>query len=72
MRVYLNIAQILVSIALIVLVILQARTSGLGSVFGGDTSVYRTRRGVERTLFNMTVLFSVLFLLISLISVLMQ
>ena len=72
MRVYLNIAQILVSIALIVLVILQARTSGLGSIFGSDTSVYRTRRGVERTLFNMTVVFSVLFLLISLISVLLQ
>jgi preprotein translocase subunit SecG len=67
--VYLNIAQILVSIVLIALVLLQARGFGLGSVFGSDSSVYKTRRGVERTIFNLTIGFSVLFLVISLLSV---
>ncbi len=73
MIVYLNIAQILVSIVLIALVLLQARGFGIGSVFGSDSSsVYKSRRGVERTIFNMTIAFSVLFLLISLLSVLVK
>ena len=69
MEVYLNIAQILVSVALIALVLLQAKGSSLGGVFGGEGSVYKSRRGVEKTLFNLTIVFSVLFLLISLLSV---
>ncbi len=73
MTVYLNIAQILISIVLIVLVLLQARGFGMGSVFGSDSSaVYKTRRGVERTIFNMTIVFSVLFLSISLLSVMIH
>lgn len=72
LTVYLNIAQILVSVAIIVLVLVQAKEAGLGSVFGSDSSVYRTRRGVERTLFNLTIGFSVLFLVISLLSVLIK
>jgi preprotein translocase subunit SecG len=51
-QVYLNIAQIIVSVSLIVIIIFQARSSSAGSMFGGsDSSVYRTRRGVERTLY---------------------
>ena len=69
LQIYLNIAQILVSVALIVLVLLQAKGAGLGGVFGGEGSVYKSRRGVEKTLFNLTIVFSVLFLLISLLSV---
>lgn len=72
MTVYLNILQILVSVAIIALVLMQSKDSGVGSVFGGDSSVYRTRRGVERTLFNLTIGLSALFLLISLLSVLLQ
>ncbi len=72
MTVYLNIVQILVSVVIIVLVLVQAKEAGLGSAFGGDSSVYRTRRGIERTLFNVTIGFSVLFLLISLLSVLIK
>ncbi|MFQ6059538.1 MAG: preprotein translocase subunit SecG, partial [Anaerolineae bacterium] len=67
--VYLNIAQILVSVALIALILLQAKGSSLGGVFGGDSAIYKSRRGMERTLFNLTIVFSVLFLLISLLSV---
>lgn len=69
MQVYLNIAQILISVALIVLILLQAKGSSLGGVFGGESAVYKSRRGVEKTLFNLTIVFSALFLLISLLSV---
>ncbi|OGO43450.1 MAG: preprotein translocase subunit SecG [Chloroflexi bacterium RBG_16_57_9] len=70
MEPFLNIAQIIVSITLIILVLMQTKGAGLSGVFGGDTSVYKTRRGVERTLFNLTVVFAVLFFVISLVSVL--
>jgi len=70
MQVYLNIAQIIISGTLIALVLLQAKGGGLGSVFGSDTSVYRTRRGVERTVFHFTIAFAVLFIIISTLSVL--
>jgi preprotein translocase subunit SecG len=60
----------LVSVVLIALVMLQARGSGFGSMFGSDTSVYKTRRGMEKTVYNMTVLFSGLFLVLSLLTVL--
>lgn len=71
MQVYLNIAQIIVSIALIVIVIFQARSSSAGSMFGGsDSSVYRTRRGVERTIYNATIALAVLFFILALLNVL--
>lgn len=69
MQTYLNIAQIIVSIALIALVLIQAQGHGVGGVFGGQTSVYQSRRGVERTVFNLTIVFAVLFLVIALINV---
>jgi len=70
-QVYLNIAQIIVSIALIVIVIFQARSSSAGSMFGGsDSSVYRTRRGVERTIYNATIALAVLFFILALLNVL--
>jgi preprotein translocase subunit SecG len=65
-----NIAQILISTVLIVVLTLQAKGSGFGSALGGQTSsVFRTRRGVERTLFNLTIVLVVVFLAISLLSV---
>lgn len=67
---FLNVVQIIISIALIVLILLQARGSGLGGIFGGtDSSVYRTRRGVEKTLFNLTIAVAVAFFLVALINV---
>jgi preprotein translocase subunit SecG len=65
-----NIAQILISAALILVLVLQAKGSGFGSALGGQTtSVFRTRRGVEKTLFNATIVLATVFLAISLISV---
>jgi preprotein translocase subunit SecG len=63
---YLNIAQILVAIALTLAVLLQAKGSGIGAAFGGGTnSSFRTRRGVEKTLFQLTIVLAIVFLAIS-------
>lgn len=69
MLTYLYVVQIIIAAALIVAVLLQARESDLGAVFGGGTSVKRTRRGVEKVLYNSTIGLSAAFLLISLIIV---
>ena len=66
-RQYFQVAQIIISIALIVCILLQARGAGLGSVFGGTGTVFKTRRGIDRILFRMTIVFTVLFVVISLI-----
>jgi preprotein translocase subunit SecG len=66
---YLNIVQIIVSVVLIGVVLLQTRGSGFSATFSSDTSIYRTRRGVERTLFNVTIGLAVLFILVSITSV---
>jgi preprotein translocase subunit SecG len=65
-----RIIQIILSIAVILFVLLQARGAGLGSAFGGSSagSVFKTRRGVERLIFNLTIVFVVLFAIVSLIS----
>ncbi len=59
---YLNIALIILSVLLILSVILQSKGSGLGGLTGADAgSVFTARRGVERTLFWITIVLSVLF-----------
>ncbi|GER87132.1 hypothetical protein KDW_12940 [Dictyobacter vulcani] len=65
-----RIVQIILSIAVVVFILLQARGAGLGSAFGGSSagSVFKTRRGVERLIFNATIVFVVLFALISVLS----
>ena len=69
MQTILNIVQIIISILLIILVLLQARGSGLGRTFGSDTSsIHRTRRGIEKTIFQFTIALAVVFLLVSLAS----
>ena len=66
---YVIIAQILVAIALIVVVTLQVKGGGLGGIFGQPDSVYRTRRGVEKTLFQMTIALVILFVILSILVV---
>lgn len=60
--------QIIVSVALIVAILLQARGTGLSSTFGGNSAVYRSRRGVERRLWQFTIVLLVLFVVFSLAS----
>lgn len=70
MDVYLNIALIITSIALIASVILQSKGAGLGGLTGGDTGgIFTARRGIEKTLFRITVGLSVLFAILCLASV---
>lgn len=68
MQTYLNVAQIVLAIALILTVLFQVRGGGLGGIFGQSSSVYRTRRGVEKTLFQLTIVLVVLFIVISIIT----
>jgi preprotein translocase subunit SecG len=59
---YLNIALIIISVLLILSVILQSKGAGLGGLSGADTgSVFTARRGIERTLFYVTIGLSVVF-----------
>ena len=62
---YLNVGQILVSILLITVILLQAKGSGFGAGLGGQTSAFRTRRGLEKTLFQATIGLTILFLAMS-------
>ena len=65
----LQIVQIIVAVTLITLILLQTKGTGLGGIFGGDSSVYKSRRGVEKTLFNATIALSVVFFLIAIVNV---
>ena len=70
MEPFLNMILIIISVALIVLILLQTKGSGLGSLFGGsDSGVYTKRRGVQKTLFNVTIVLSVVFFAIAIINV---
>ena len=65
----LYIVQIILSVAIIALVLLQVKGAGLGSIFGGDGGVYRTRRGVEKTIFNATIGLVIFFFILALVAV---
>ncbi len=72
MGVYINIAQIIVSVVLIIVVILQSKGGGLGGLMGGggdSGGSFRTRRGVEKLLFNVTIGLSVAFFTLAIINV---
>jgi len=67
---YIDLAQILVATVLTLVILLQAKGSGIGAAFGGGTqSSFRTRRGVEKTLFQLTIILAIVFLIISAIGV---
>ena len=68
MNTFLAVGQIIVSIGLIASILLQARGTGLSGAFGGDSAVYRSRRGVERRLWQFTILLGILFAVFSLAS----
>ena len=66
------IAQGILAVALIAAILLQQRGTGLGGAFGGEVTAYRSRRGIERTLFRLTILLAVLFVIFSLLNLLPQ
>jgi preprotein translocase subunit SecG len=65
----LNLAQLLVAVVLSVVLLLQAKGSGFGAGLGGTSSVFRTRRGIEKTLFQLTIVLVVVFIVVSIFSV---
>ncbi len=70
MKIYLYLAQIVLSLVIIGLCLVQAKDAGLSNMFGsGDMGVYKTRRGVEKTLFNATIISGVLLMVLALVTV---
>jgi preprotein translocase subunit SecG len=69
MQTYLNIAQIILAIVLIIVFLLQVRGGGLGGIFGQQTGMYRTKRGVEKTMFRFTIALVLIFVIISIFAV---
>jgi preprotein translocase subunit SecG len=65
---YLYIAQIIVAVALTVVALLQVKGGGLGGIFGQADTVYRTKRGVEKTLFQLTIVLAVIFVVLSVVA----
>ena len=68
MQSFLNIAQIVLSITLILVILFQVKGGGLGGIFGQADSVFRTRRGIEKTLFQLTIVLIVLFIIIAIVA----
>ncbi|MFB0559195.1 MAG: preprotein translocase subunit SecG [Dehalococcoidales bacterium] len=68
MQTYFNVAQIVLSIALILVILLQVRGGGLGGIFGQPDTVYRTKRGVEKRLFQLTIALVILFVIVSILT----
>lgn len=60
--------QIAVSTAIIILILLQAKGVGLGRTWGGSGEFYKSRRGVEKLVFNTTIILVVVFLITSVLS----
>ena len=65
MNAIVGLAEVLASIGLIAAILLQSRGAGLGATFGGDSSVYRSRRGVEKRLFQFTIVLALIFVAVS-------
>ena len=71
MEIYLDIALIITSVALIVSVIMQSKGAGLGGLTGADTGgIFTARRGIEKTLFRVTIVLGVVFFLLAIGTVL--
>lgn len=65
---YLYIIQIVLAVSLILAILLQVKGGGLGGIFGQADSVYRTKRGMEKTLFQLTIVLVILFIVFSIIT----
>ena len=66
---YFYVSQIILAIVLIAIFLLQVRGGGLGGIFGQQMGMYRTKRGIEKTLFRFTILLMVIFVVVSILAV---
>lgn len=69
---FMLVAIVVLAVALVAIILVQAQDAGLGSMFGGDSSIYRTRRGLEKVVFNVTIVLATCFMLLSLLTVILQ
>ncbi len=68
---WIKIAQVVVSVLLMVAILLQNRGAGLGSAFGGSGGVYLTKRGLEKKLFIATIILAVIFFSLSILGIIL-
>lgn len=68
---FMDLLQIVISVLLIICILLQVKGSGFGAALGGMSggSVYRTKRGLEKTLFQATIILTIVFIFVSFLSV---
>lgn len=69
---WIKISQVIISILLIIVILLQNKGAALGSVFGGSGSVFLTKRGIEKKLFVLTIILAVLFFVNSVLNLLLS
>jgi len=68
LNIFINVLQLLLAVLLIAAVLLQVKGTG-GGLMGGGTSTFRTRRGLEKTLFQFTIILVILFMLVAIVNV---
>lgn len=68
---WIKIAQLVISLLLILVVLLQNRGTGLGSTFGGSGGVYLTKRGLEKKLFIATIVLAIIFFAVSVLGIIL-
>lgn len=66
---WMKIAQIIISVILVTVILLQNKGAGVSGVFGGGGNVYSTKRGLDKILFKLTIVFASVFFVVSLLSV---
>ena len=68
----LTLVQSILAVALAVAILLQQRGAGVGGAFGGEVTAYRSRRGIERTLFRLTIVLAALWVIFSVLGLYLQ
>jgi preprotein translocase subunit SecG len=68
----LTLVQSILAVALTVAILLQQRGAGVGGAFGGEVTAYRSRRGIERTLFRLTIVLASLWVVFSVLALYLQ
>ena len=69
MSAYLNVALIIISVALMLVILIQSKSSSFSGSFSTDAAVFRTRRGLEKTLFQLALYLAVAFIVFALLNV---